>query len=715
MTTVTNAKLQQWIDKLDDAVPDGDGKNYRAVCPGHGGHALLFFYDQRRDRVVWTCKAGCDAKDLAPQLRALGITLYGDQLQFTYTHADGSAAFIKVKWYKNGEKKQPFYRCFSKHGVPVNHRSLKLKMRNTDGTCKNCGLSDLPTILYRLDKLQHADHVWLCEGEKDADAVAEQGVIATSTKNGSDDWNATYRDQLSHVQRVTIWAHDDPGGYKGAWKRYTSLSEFDIAIKIVKAKRGNDAFDHFVNGFELADVVEISPEDLAQLANPGTPTTSLGEGEKQFEYTQSEYADRFVSYYSDRFRYIPEEDRWLYYSDGRWREDQYDAAFHFGEQVALQILNETPEKNGDKPNPWRSRARTCCGSGQIRDVIRIARTRRPIVTRRGKFDTDPDLVNFPNGTYHLREDKLRPHNPDDMITKMCEFDFNPQATGPIFDEYFAAVQPDEHWREQILRSLGYAIHGRYGEFAFIHTGSGGNGKSTMLSIASKCFGDYAVSASWKVLSAKSETEHESLLASLEGHRYAVVQMGGHSVSSEQLRTLVAEPEFTARKMRQDERAITATHTFHIAQNDPPPMRQLDPSTRRRIIVIPWEITVENPDDTLRDRILASEGSYVVTQLTLAQARFVRTEIDRNATEEYFERNRSYAFIVRNTEREANSFVSTGELYGAYEKWCRDAGEKPETETRFGIVLTALGFEKGRTTVDGKLATVRYGLRLNDTE
>ena len=706
-----NAKLQAWIDKLE-ATAEDDGKNYRALCPGHDGHALLFFFDDKRDRVVWTCKAGCDAKDLAPLLRKKGLQLHGDRGQFLYTRADGTKAFEKHKFYDKDGKKVNFYKCFSSQGVPFNHRSVSKKTRNADGTCKICGRPGAPeTLLYHLDELQFAEEIWLCEGEKDADAVRERGRVATSTMNGADDWNATYRDQLGSPERLVIWADADIAGYKGAWKRYTSLSEFDIEIRVIRAARGKDAFDHFANGLTLSDVIEISPEELAQLANPGTPTESLGAA-SDFGYTQSDYADIFVNDYSSRFRYISNEDCWLYYNDGRWREDQYDAAFHFAENVCRAILAETPERleNG-KPNSKYTTARERCSSANIAAICRIARTRRPIVTVREKFDINPYLVNFPNGTYDLLRDEFREHDQRDMITKQCIYDFDPDATGPVFDEYFAGVQPDPHWREQIMRMLGYSITGRYGEYIFVHTGSGGNGKSTLLKLVAKALGNYAMSASWKVLSGKSETEHETLIASLEGHRFAIVQMGGRSLSSEQLRTLVAEPDFTARKMHQDERTIEATHTFHVAQNDPPPMRDLDPSTRRRIIVVHWGVTVADPDDTLRDRIGEQEGSYVLSQIVLAWSRFVAREMDRTHTQEYFEKNSVYAWASQRLVADADAVVAVATLRADYEEWCKVRGEKPDNENVFGRVLTGMEYQRGNATVDGKWQRVRIGVRL----
>lgn len=434
-----------------------------------------------------------------------------------------------------------------------------------------------------------------------------------------------------------------------------------------------------------------------------------------FEYTQPEYADRFVNTYGDRFRYIALENLWLYFSDGRWREDEHDAAFHFCEVLSRAIYDNVPPGEEGKPNPLKKVARERLSSRQIEGILRIARTRRPIVTARRKFDADPYLINMPNGTYDLRDAMIHDHDPNDMITKITAGKFDPDAIGTTFDNYFEAVQPAANDREQILRNLGYAICGTYGEYAFIHVGSGGNGKSTMLKITDHAFGDYSGNISWKVLSAKAEDQHETIFAELEGMRCAIVQMGGRALSPDQLRTIVAEPDFKARRMHQDSRTIASTHTFHVAQNDPPAMRQLDASTRRRIIVHEWATEIANPDEMLPSRLIR-EVDYVLTVIIDAYHRWTAPELDRSDTEDYFEKNSVYAFVNSQCDTENRiAWTPATTLYSAYEVWCKDEGLRAETQNAFGRILTQLGYTKPedgkRVLVDGKPQQIRQGIQL----
>lgn len=715
--------LAKWLEVLDDATKDG-GKDYRAVCPKHGGHGLLFFEDRSSGRIVVECKAGCEYSEVADELRKLGLRLWGDNEEYVYHDPDGTAKFIKVKYRRKSDgKKSHFYKCFGGNNVPSNHNSEKKGTRGADGKCKRCG-QGRPHLLYRLPELMQGidrgAEVWLCEGEKDSESVlrmkGSRDIVVTTTMNGVDDWDTEYRDTLVGASSIVIVAHNDTRkltnknpGMSGAWSRYVSLCDF-LNVRVVRTAEGNDAFDHEQNGHDLSDFVEVSPEELAKFANPETPASSLGE-RAEFDYTQSAYAEKFVELYSDRFRYVPgprEQGCWLYYDDGHWCVDRHDSALYFAYKLCREILRETPKWDGKRINPDWTTAKERCGAGNISAIVRIARLIRPIETSWSKFNRDPFLLNTPSGTRDLRTGAVKPHDPADMITKMTAYDL--QNSGPVFDEYFAKVQPDAHWREQILRNLGYGLSGRHGQYLFVHSGFGGNGKTTLLELVERALGpDYCTEASWKILNSAGEDTHDTILAELENMRIAYVQLGGRSLSPEQLRSIVAEPNIKARKMREDSRTIKATHTLHVAQNDPPEPRKLDASVRRRIVHIAWNVTVP-ADERDEELPLKLEPGYLLKLMIEAYRRFNRDELDLSATSDYFRTNALYAFLEDTFAADPDGFVTTSEVLEQYNLWIeRNPGvRKKLTESLLGAAMTDFGFGKGHRNVkiNGKRSTIR---------
>jgi putative DNA primase/helicase len=425
------------------------------------------------------------------------------------------------------------------------------------------------------------------------------------------------------------------------------------------------------------------------------------------DYTQPEYADRLVSAYGERFRHITSEKLDLYFSDGRWREDEYDAMFHFCETMCREILSEVPLGDDGKPGPHLATARKRTDTRQIESICRIARTRRPIVSTRRRYDANPDLLNMPNGTYDFFDATIHDHDPKDMITKITAASYDPDAIGPTFDRYFAEVQPDPEAREQILRNLGYSLHGKYGEYIFVHTGSGGNGKSTLLKLVERIAGDYAKQISWKVLTNKADDSHETILAELEGVRLGIVQMGSRSLSPEQLRDIVAEPSFKARRMHRDSRTVDASHSLHTAQNDALPSK-IDASTRRRIIVHSWDVEITEPDEMLPSRLWL-ERDYVLTLIIDAYHRWSESEMSRSDTEDYYRKLPIYAWAYSDeVARGPELSWPARELYEAYKQSDYFAGE---SETRFGTILGNIDFPKERN----RKGNLRRGIGLIKSE
>jgi len=75
--------------------------------------------------------------------------------------------------------------------------------------------------------------------------------------------------------------------------------------------------------------LECFVDELAEKANPETPTSSLSSGEA-FGYTQPEYADRFVLEYGSQFRFITSEKLWLHFNEGQLNYPTGTFAFNRG-------------------------------------------------------------------------------------------------------------------------------------------------------------------------------------------------------------------------------------------------------------------------------------------------------------------------------------------------------------------------------------------------
>src|SRR5205814_6725856 len=79
------------------------------------------------------------------------------------------------------------------------------------------------------------------------------------------------------------------------------------------------------------------------------------------------------------------------------------------------------------------------------------------------FDRDPDLLNLLNGTLHLPSGELRPHRPDDLITKQAPVRYDAAARCPRWEAFLARVLPKGHMRRYLQRWTGYILTGHVTE------------------------------------------------------------------------------------------------------------------------------------------------------------------------------------------------------------------------------------------------------------
>lgn len=105
------------------------------------------------------------------------------------------------------------------------------------------------------------------------------------------------------------------------------------------------------------------------------------------------------------------------------------------------------------------------------------------------FDRNPVLT-FQNGTLEIETGKFREHNPSDYCSIIMDYDYNPAAKCPVWENFIDDVTDEEPRRQEILQFIaGYVLFPdcRH-QKVFILVGSGGNGKSVYLEIIQKLFG-----------------------------------------------------------------------------------------------------------------------------------------------------------------------------------------------------------------------------------
>lgn len=96
-------------------------------------------------------------------------------------------------------------------------------------------LKGVRRVLYRLPQLLTVDKsaiVFIVEGERDADRLAELGLVATTNASGAEKWRDEYNEHL-RGRRVVILPDNDEAGHKHAEKVAASLQGIAANVQIV--------------------------------------------------------------------------------------------------------------------------------------------------------------------------------------------------------------------------------------------------------------------------------------------------------------------------------------------------------------------------------------------------------------------------------------------------------------------------------------------------
>ena len=100
-----------------------------------------------------------------------------------------------------------------------------------------------------------------------------------------------------------------------------------------------------------------------------------------------------------------------------------------------------------------------------------------------------------NGVFDFKTTTLQSHSPDNYFLKSYPVAYDAKAHCPDFDSWLCQVLPDEQCQSLIYEMIGSIFDPNSNEYqtAFLLSGSGSNGKSTLLDIIEKLVGETNIS------------------------------------------------------------------------------------------------------------------------------------------------------------------------------------------------------------------------------
>ncbi len=275
-------------ERLQNVQENGHGCVAR--CPAHDDrHNSLSVREGDDGRVLLKCFAGCDYRDVVAALDLQPCDLYpSDGRSVRPTNCNRARRRIIATYDYHAADDTLLYQT-------VRYEPKDFRQRRPNG---NGGwtwdLEGVQRVLYRLPALLVADPaapVYVCAGEKDADALHGLGLVATTNVGGEGrgKWLAQYNDWLRQ-RHVVVLEDNDPTGRHHAQAVARALYPGAASVKILALPglpAKGDVSDWLAAGgtrAALASLVELTPVWTAPKAAThaedcqSTANGSLGDG-----------------------------------------------------------------------------------------------------------------------------------------------------------------------------------------------------------------------------------------------------------------------------------------------------------------------------------------------------------------------------------------------------------------------------------------------------
>jgi len=431
-------------------------------------------------------------------------------------------------------------------------------------------------------------------------------------------------------------------------------------------------------------------------------------------------ARRLSFAFGDFLRHVGGKAGWLSYDGKRWITNAVAEVYQSAKDVVRSISMEAADQEDDnerqKLTKW---GLTSESAPKIRAMVELAQSEPQIAAKLEDFDRDPMLLNCTNGTLDLRTGELRPHRREDLITQVAGTAYDPSAECPQWLAFLSRIfRGNQELISFMQRTIGYALTGSVAEqVLFFLYGIGKNGKSTLLEVVRKVFGDFSQAASFSTLLAnKNSGGPRNDIARMRARRFvtAIEAGAGRTLDEPVVKQLTGSDTIAERALYAEAVEFEPTHKLFLAANHKPTIRGTDIGIWRRIMLIPFEVEIPEPerDPHLKEKLLQEAPgilAWAVRGCLEWQRDGLRPPAEvLAATENYRSEMDTVApFFEARCVIEPRASVKAGELYGAYKTWAEGAGESPISQSAFGLRLNEKGYRMEKRP-DGKR---RIGIRL----
>ncbi len=484
---------------------------------------------------------------------------------------------------------------------------------------------------------------------------------------------------------------------------------------------------HFINDEQSDPLPDAEVDAIAASIGKYAPQASLI---LKYRHTEDAYAERMAIVHGGEIRYQALVNRWIEWDGKRWATDESKNAQMQGRAKAMLDATYaaagtiTGDDHTEKQKKFRREVQGKESKRAIDAIIDLTRSEPGIMIRPDELDSDPMLFNVANGTIDLRTDRLLPHDPKGLITKISPVTFDPEATCPKWDTFILEVfDGNADLIAYVRRALGYLLTGDTSEQDFwIAWGGGANGKSTLLNTVLKVLGDYGTTTAFTTFDAENRNQYGNDIAALKGRRFVFASEAERerNLAEARVKAVTGGDAISCKYLYGEYFTFTPQFKVWLAVNHKPNIRGTDRGIWRRLKLIPFARNFEDVLVTKLPETLAGELPGILNWMLAGLAEWRDIGMDepdcvKVATEDYrLESDQLGQWIEQKCEIGPDHSASATNLYSSYKAWLTENNDDkyPLGTKSFGVQLSE---RRGVTRVKGtagedKGKMIYHGLR-----
>ena len=444
--------------------------------------------------------------------------------------------------------------------------------------------------------------------------------------------------------------------------------------------------------------------------------------------------DLWLDLYGDTWLYVTGYDSWYRWRGTHWAKDeclsifaQIQTLMDAMNKAAKDLLRKAyadlcdPDIPQEEKESIKSEAEqlkayvnaTKRSKSRVASVEGMAQSRRAVAA--GMLDAG-NVLNLRNGTLCLDAITLRPHCKADHMTYCLDYDYDPDATCPRYEQFLSEVLVKEDQTEdgqwvtdlelcglyQELKGYSLTNDTRFEVMTWL-AGEGGNGKSVEITTTQKLLGPLCASIDFQTIGMPGNYD----LSDIPGRRviFSTESERGGKVAEGYLKRIVSGERIKARPIYGSQFEFNSVSKVWWAMNDKPIIKDTGNSIWRRLKLIPFNRTFTEKDkDTTLGQKLEAELSGILNfaldglrKLRL-RGRLPESSAVTQAVKQYkHESNPVAQWLDECTIAKPGAEESGMIVYANYERWCVRNGRQSLNNVNFGKEVRRLGVMSKRKT------------------